>query len=109
MREYEIVFAPTSYEDLDEILGLLSVEAPEKVSEWYAAIRAHIETLSRLPERCPYAPENGLWGTEELRQLLFQAYPSKYRIIFTVAKSRDQILHVRHGARRYLHEDENGL
>lgn len=107
MREYEIVFAPTAYEDLDEILGWLSVEAPEKVSEWYAAIKAHIQTLSRLPECCPYAPENGLWGTEELRQLLFQAYPSKYRIIFTVAKSRVQILQIRHGARRYLHEEEN--
>jgi len=107
MRKYEIVFAPAAYEDLDEILQWLTGEAPEKVPEWYAAIKAHIQTLSHLPERCPYAPENGLWGSDELRQLLFQDYPSKYRVIFTVTKSSVHILNIRHGARRYSHEEEN--
>lgn len=108
MRNYDIVFAPTADEELAEILDWLSREAPEKVSEWYAAIKAHIQTLDHLPERCPYAPENGLWGSEELRQLLFQDYPSKYRIIFTVTESSVRILNIRHGARRYLHEEGNG-
>ena len=109
MREYEIVFAPNAYEDLDEILEWLSRDAPEKVPEWYAAIKAHIQTLSQLPERCPHAPENGLWGKDELRQLLFQNYTSKYRIIFTVSSSSVLILNIRHGARRYLHDKENEL
>jgi plasmid stabilization system protein ParE len=109
MRQYEIVFAPSASEDLDEILNWLSREAPEKVPEWYAAIKAHIETLSHLPERCPYAPENGFWGKDELRQSLFQDYPSKCRIIFAVNHNRVQILNIRHGARRYLHEEENEL
>ena len=108
MREYEIVFAPSTYEDLDEILSCFSREAPEKVPEWYAANKAHIQTLNHLPERCPHAPENGPWGKEELRQLLFQNYPSKYRIIFTISKRQVQILNIRHSARRYLHEDELG-
>jgi plasmid stabilization system protein ParE len=47
MRAYDIVFAPTAYEDLDEILQWLSREAPEKVPEWYAAIKAHIQTLTK--------------------------------------------------------------
>ena len=105
MRKYDIVFAPSAFEDLTVILEWLSREASEKVPEWYAAIKAHIQTLDHLPERCPYAPENGLWGSEELRQLLFQDYPSKYRIIFTVTKSSVRILNIRHGARRYLHEE----
>lgn len=105
MREYEILFAPTAYEDLDEILNWLSREAPQKVAEWYAAIEASIQSLSHLPERCPFAPENGFWGGSELRQLLFQNYPSKYRIIFTVAENRVLILNIRHGARRFLHEE----
>lgn len=105
MHSYRIVFAPSAYEDLDEILEWLSRVAPEKVGGWYAAIKAHIETLSSLPERCPYAPENGQWGNDELRQLLFRAYPSKYRIIFTVFNDRVHVLNIRHGARRYLHEE----
>ncbi len=103
--EYEIVFAPTAYEDLQAALQGLGENAPEKVGEWYAAIKASMQTLSHLPERCPYAPENGLWGEEELRQLLFQDYPSKYRIIFTVGKNSVRILNIRHGARRLLHEE----
>lgn len=105
MEEYELVFAPTADEDLRTALQWLDENAPEKVGEWYAGIKASIRTLSHLPERCPYAPENGLWGEEELRQLLFQDYPSKYRIIFTVAKNRIRILNIRHGARRFLHEE----
>jgi plasmid stabilization system protein ParE len=107
MRKFDIVLAPTAYDDLDEILHWLSEQAPEKVPEWFAAIKTRIQTLSHLPERCPHAPENGLWGNEELRQLLFQDYPSKYRIIFTVSESSVRILNIRHGARRYLHETED--
>ena len=109
MRVYDIIFASSAFDDLSEILEWLGHEAPDKVPEWYAAIKAHIQTLSQFPERCPYAPENGRWGSEELRQLLFQNYPSKYRIIFTVTESNVRILNIRHGARRYLHEEENVL
>lgn len=105
MEGYEIVFAPTARDDLESALSWLSENAPEKVSEWVAAIKGSIQTLSALPERCPYAPENGLWGEEGLRQLLFQEYPSKYRIIFTVRGQTVQILSIRHGARRFLYED----
>jgi plasmid stabilization system protein ParE len=109
MQSYQVVFAPSVADDLDEIVNWLSLEAPEKVPEWAGAIETHIQTLSTLPKRCPYAPENGLWGEEELRQLLFQDYPSKYRIIFTVVENSVRILNIRHSARRYLHEEEDGF
>jgi plasmid stabilization system protein ParE len=105
MQDYEVVFAPTAEEDLRNILNWLEKEAPEKVSEWYAAIKAEISSLSRMPKRCPLAPENGLWGQDEVRQLLFQSYPSKYRVLFSVNQNVVQLLNIRHGARRYLHED----
>ncbi|MGJ8694675.1 MAG: type II toxin-antitoxin system RelE/ParE family toxin [Verrucomicrobiaceae bacterium] len=105
MEEYEIVFSPTALEDLESTLTWLAGEAPEKVAEWYEAIKTHIETLRQLPEAHPLAPENGLWGNEELRQLLFQAFPSKYRIIFSVNKKTVQILSIRHGSRRFLYEE----
>lgn len=105
MQEYEVVFSPTAHEDLKEILEWLEQEAPEKVAEWYLAIKTEIMTLRTMPERCLRAPENGLWGEEELRQLLFQKYPSKYRIIFYLSKNSVRILNIRHGARRFLHEE----
>lgn len=105
MKIHEIVFAPTAEEDLDEILAWLDERAPEKTAEWLASLKSTIEKLSTLPERCPLAPENGIWGTEELRQLLFREYPSQYRIIYTIAENTVRILNIRHGARRYLHEE----
>lgn len=105
MEEYEIVFAPTAREDLQSALEWLEANAPEKVGQWYESIKVCIRTLAHLPRRCPLAPENGLWGEEELRQLLFQEYPSKYRIIFTVKKNTVRVLNIRHGARRFLHEE----
>lgn len=101
MQEYDIVFAPTAKEDLQDILQWLAQEAPDKVSDWYSDFKAEIGTLSQLPERCPKAPENGLWGEEKLRQLLFQNYPSKYRILFHVSQTTVHILNIRHGARRF--------
>jgi plasmid stabilization system protein ParE len=104
MKEYRIVFAPTAQEDLGSVVAWLDERAPEKVAEWIMSLKADIDTLQSMPERCPYAAENGLWGDEELRQLLFQPYPSQYRVIFTIHKSTVRILNVRHSARRYLHE-----
>jgi len=109
MEHYEIVFSPTALEDLESTLAWLSEEAPEKVAEWYDAIKTHINCLSQLPEAHPLAPENGLWGEEELRQLLFQSYPSKYRIIYTISEKKVRILSIRHGARKYLHEGSTPL
>ena len=105
MKEYVIVFAPTAKEDLENVVAWLDENAPEKVAEWLASLRVEIDTLKTMPERCAYAPENGLWGNEELRQLLFQQYPSKYRVIYTMQKNKVQILNIRHGARRFLHEE----
>lgn len=105
MEEFEIVFSPTAQEDLESSLAWLAEEAPEKVAEWYGSIKIQINTLTQLPEAHSLASENGLWGDEELRELLFQGYPSKYRIIYSITDGKVQILSIRHGARRFLHED----
>lgn len=108
MQEYTLVFAPQAQEDLENAVAWLSGKAPGKVSEWIACLKEEVDTLKTMPERCPLAPENGLWGNEELRQLLFLRYPSKYRVIFTIHKNTVRILNIRHGSRRYLHEEHDG-
>ena len=89
------------------LCGLLIEPDLKKAIEWTNAIYDSIDSLEKLPERCPLAPENGEWGSEELRQLLFAEYPSKYRVIFHVAEKTVHVLQVRHGARRWMQEGEN--
>lgn len=105
MGEYKIVFAPTAAEDLNHTLQWLDENAPDKTQEWYEALKRDINSLSDFPKRCPLAPENGLWGNEEIRQLTFQRYLSTYRILFVIHQSTVRILNIRHGAKRYLHEE----
>ena len=105
MKQYRVVFSPSSQEDLKLTLEWLKQKVPmEKVKEWYHSFKEQIESLRHLPKRCPLAPENGLWGKEEIRQLLFVKYPSVYRVLFTVNEDTVQILNIRHGKRRFLHE-----
>jgi len=105
MAQYQIVFAPGAVEDLNHALQWLDKNAPDKTREWYQALKKDIGSLSDFPKRCPLAPENRLWGKEEIRQLTFQRYPSTYRILFTIHESTVRILNIRHGAKRYLHEE----
>ena len=105
MEEYRIVFAPTAQEDIGSALAWLEKNTPVNLGEWLGALKSDIQALSVLPESCPYAPENGLWGDEELRQLLFKRYTSQYRVIFTVEEQTVRILNIRHSSKRYLYED----
>lgn len=77
MAGFQIVIEPTALEDIEEVLQWLSDRAPHKVSEWLNNLHDSIQTLDTMPERCPLAPENGQWGPEVMRQLLFDEYPSK--------------------------------
>ena len=105
MKHYQIVVAPTAEEDLLSILEWIEQEASlEKSKEWYASFKKKVGALESLPKRCPLAPENGLWGKEEIRQLLFAEYPSTYRVLFTMQNDTIQILNIRHGKRRYMHQ-----
>jgi plasmid stabilization system protein ParE len=105
MKVFRVVIEPTALEDIEESLNWLSEKAPHKVSEWLESLQFSLESLSQLPDRCPFAPENGQWGPEEVRQHLFDRYPSKYRILFVIKGDIVHILQIRHGARLWLHEE----
>lgn len=99
MKVYQVVLSREAQEDIDDSLQWLSDHAPDKMEEWFTALEKAIHSLSEMPERCHLAAENGRWGSEELRELLFTNYPSKYRIIFTIAGEEVRVLH-----RLYLYE-----
>ncbi len=106
MSSFRVQIHPTAFEDIDSATDWIALKAgPEKVAEWLDSLHACVETMKTFPERCPLAKESGKWGPEKLRQLLFQAYPSKYRILFHIAGDVVHVLQVRHGARRWMHKE----
>ena len=104
---FEIGIHPLALQGIEDAVAYISEHhSPEKAAEWADKLFDAIDSLGSMPDRCPLAPENGKWGDEELRQLLFQEYPSTYRILFHIDQNRVHVLQVRHGARRWLHEEE---
>lgn len=107
MTQYSVELDPRAIEDIENAIAWLSKQAPSKVPEWIDALETKIKSLETMPERCPFAPENHRWELElELRQLLFDRYPSIYRIIFTILENKVRVLQVRHGSRTFLFESE---
>lgn len=109
MSEYRIEIDPRAVEDIENATEWLLEQAPHKVSAWLEDLETTIATLKTMPHRRSHAPENGRWEADiELRQLLFDAYPSKYRIIFTIIEDDTvRVLQVRHGSRLFMHESED--
>jgi toxin ParE1/3/4 len=73
----------------------------DRAEVWLDGVIAAVDTLTSLPRRCPLAPENDDFDVE-VRQLLY----GEFRILFIVEDEVVRVLHVRHGARRFLDPGE---
>jgi plasmid stabilization system protein ParE len=82
--------------------------APTAANRWLAGLEKAIERLTVLPRRCGLARESAEFS-EEIRQMLYGRRQWKYRVLFVVRDHVVHVLHVRHGARRAMREDEIDL
>ncbi len=98
---YRVVIEPPAEAELEEAYRWIAREAPQAAARWYNGLVEAINSLASLPERCPLAPETDAFD-EDIRQLLYGKRRYKYRILFTIVGRRVHVLHIRHGARRYL-------
>lgn len=87
--------------ELDEAYGWIAADSLEQAAHWFNGLVEACQSLSLNPERCPRAPESNDID-RDIRQLLY----GKYRILFTITDDIVYLLHVRHGARRYLSSEE---
>jgi plasmid stabilization system protein ParE len=92
----------------DTFLWLLG-RSPDHAGRWQAGLEASVNSLAEFPTRCPLAPESDQFDVE-VRQQLY----GRYRILFTLvdadgdgAEDTVRILHVRHGARRFLGQSDD--
>lgn len=99
--KYEVLVQPPALEDIEGAYRWLAERTPAKAAEWYNGLVETILSLERHPERCSIAPESGEFE-EDIRQLFHGKGRSRYRILFIIRGKKVHVLHVRHGARRYL-------
>jgi toxin ParE1/3/4 len=97
VQTFRVEIAEPAEADIEQAHDWLNAESAEAAERWIDGLLAAIETLCKMPRRCPFAPENSD-HIEEIRQLLY----GQYRILFTVDAQRVIVLHVRHSARLTL-------
>lgn len=107
-KTYEVVLSAEAEANIEEAVAWIAEADPEAAERWYDGLIEAIGSLSRMPLRCPLAPESKLGLIEqEVHQLLYGRHFWKYRILFAVEGRQVLVAHVRHGARLYLGQHEN--
>lgn len=101
---YRVLIQPSAEAELDAAYRYRAARAPQAAARWFAGFVEAINSLAEFPERCPFAPENGHF-LEEIRQLLYGTRRDAFRILFTIQGDTVHVLHIRHGAQRYLHQE----
>ncbi|MCA9436104.1 MAG: type II toxin-antitoxin system RelE/ParE family toxin [Candidatus Omnitrophica bacterium] len=104
MKSFEIVIQDSAIREMEVAYEWIADEAPMAATNWYNGCIDAVESLREFPKRCPLAPENEFFKPE-IRQLLYGERNRAYRILFTIHKNSVHILHVRHGAMRWLGEE----
>jgi toxin ParE1/3/4 len=100
LTRYQVIIQPEDEAEIEAAFACLATAASlETAVDWFNGIEAALETLERMPGRCPEAPESRIFE-DEIRQVLHRPY----RILFTIRKRSVHVLHVRHTARDRLDE-----
>lgn len=97
---FVLVLTDQAKADLSDVMSYIALNDPVRGESFVDELIDKIRTLSKLPKRCPIAPENGM-AAHELRHLIYKTY----RIIFTIRDKKVYILRVVHGARQLLEDD----
>lgn len=106
---FRVELSPQANREAEEAYRWIAEASPRGAHRWYNGLMDALRSLSHHPERCPLAPENDVFD-EDIRQLLYGRRQHRYRVLFTIHGKTVQVLHIRHGARRYLEslEDTSG-
>jgi len=108
-KRFEIVVSPEAERNIEEAFLWISERSGMAAERWYRELMGKLRTLESFPKRCPVAPESLLGLLDfEVRQMLYGKGYWKYRILFKIEGKRVLIAHVRHGARLYLGEEDEG-
>ena len=107
--KYHIEISSIAESEADRaFLRLSQLISPTKANQWYSGLLKAIESLSKMPKRCPLARENHYFS-QEIRQLLYGRGNNSYRVLFVIVESQNipivRILHIRHSSQQTIGEE----
>jgi plasmid stabilization system protein ParE len=105
VKRFRVIILPSAERDIGDAYEWIAERDQEAAIRWYNRLSDVIDSLESLLERCAIAPESNFFKTE-IREIFHGRRQHRYRILFTVSGNTVYVLHVRHGARLRLGEDE---
>ena len=103
--QFAINVRPLAYSDIVRVVNHISrTVSSYSATRWQNGIYSRIDSLNRLPDRCPLADEATLGF--DLRMLLYGRGRQVYRILFTIDGDTVNVLRVRHAAQDWLSTED---
>jgi len=76
---FAVSFSKKAEEDLEEIWSFIAADSPDNATKFVLSLEKQVESLGRIPERCPLIPENAsLRG--KYRHLIYGDYRTIFRV-----------------------------
>ena len=91
MKIYSVNIKPTAEADLTRRFQQIAEESHQNAVQWYLALVTAIESLDKLAERCPIAPED-----QDIQRGIRHLIVGHYRVLFCIDGNNVQVLHIRH-------------
>ena len=104
---YRVVFTQRAERELEHAADWWAEHRSViQAAKWYEGFSDAIASLTDKPQRCPLAPENGLFPYE-VREIHYGlgSHPS-HRAVFTIRPDLVLVLTIRHGAQADLTADD---
>lgn len=99
---FRVEISAEAERDVENVLQWLHEQGSGRLGiDWFLGLEDAISSLSRMPARCPIAPESARYPYE-VRELQYGKRPHVYRILFSVVGDTVQVKHIRHARRRRL-------
>lgn len=104
--EFCVSISPSALADAETAYLWMRERDLEIADQWFDGLLNAINSLERLPARCPIAPESEELGME-IRQLLYgKSKRFCYRILFGISQTEVNVYRIRHTSQQYLTEDD---
>jgi plasmid stabilization system protein ParE len=95
---YNVIVTPTADAEAMEAVAWYAERSTDAAQRWHERLTRAINSLAKLPTRCPVSQEDSKALGCEVRLLLYGKRGGVYRILFSIVGDTVWILRIRHSA-----------
>ena len=99
--KYRVILSEPAQDEAEDVYFWICQYSLARAEKWLNGLLEAIKSLDFHPERYPFAPEAESFH-KPIRQMLYGKRRGVYRVLFEIRDEIIDVLHIRHGARRFL-------